>query len=60
MFQLEYKVTEDKLKEVFSLAGKVVNSELKLERDGKSRGMGTITFETPLEAVQAVCILMEK
>lgn len=46
-----------KLKEVFSMAGVVVRADILEDKDGKSRGMGTITFEMPLEAVQAVCIL---
>jgi heterogeneous nuclear ribonucleoprotein M len=50
-------VTRGKLKEVFALAGKVVYAELKEDKNGKSRGLGTVEFETPLEAVQAVCIL---
>lgn len=46
-----------KLKEVFGMAGVVVRSDILEDRDGKSRGMGTVTFEMPIEAVQAVCIL---
>ncbi|KAI4793526.1 hypothetical protein KUCAC02_032660 [Chaenocephalus aceratus] len=44
---LDYKVGWKKLKEVFSMAGIV-------DKDGKSRGMGTVTFDMPIEAVQAV------
>lgn len=46
-----------KLKEVFSMAGMVVRADILEDKDGKSRGMGTVTFDMPLEAVQAVCIL---
>ena len=49
-----------KLKEVFALAGNVLATNIKEDRAGKSRGMGTVTFETPLEAVQAVCILLKR
>ena len=56
--QLDYKVTSKKLKEVFALAGKVVDAELKEDKFGKSRGLGNVQFETPLEAVQAICILL--
>lgn len=55
--QLDYKVGWKKLKEVFSMAGVVVRTDILEDKDGKSRGMGTVTFEMPIEAVQAVCIL---
>lgn len=45
-----------KLKEVFGMAGVVKRADVKEDKDGKSRGMGTVTFEQPLEAVQAICI----
>lgn len=46
-----------KLKEVFAMAGVVKRADVKEDKDGKSRGMGTVTFDQPLEAVQAICIL---
>ena len=55
--QLDYKVGWKKLKEVFGMAGVVVRADILEDKDGKSRGMGTVTFEMPIEAVQAVCIL---
>jgi len=55
--QLDYKVDEKKLKEVFKLAGKVVSAELSLDKEGKSRGFGVVEYEHPVEAVQAICIL---
>ncbi|XP_047231278.1 heterogeneous nuclear ribonucleoprotein M isoform X3 [Girardinichthys multiradiatus] len=51
---LDYKVGWKKLKEVFGMAGVVLRADILEDRDGKSRGMGTVTFEMPLEAVQAV------
>ncbi|XP_060797338.1 heterogeneous nuclear ribonucleoprotein M [Neoarius graeffei] len=51
---LDYKVGWKKLKEVFSMAGVVVRTDILEDKDGKSRGMGTVTFEMPIEAVQAV------
>lgn len=39
------------------MAGIVVRADILEDKDGKSRGMGTVTFDMPLEAVQAVCIL---
>lgn len=58
-FQLDFKVGWKKLKEVFGMAGVVKRADVKEDKDGKSRGMGTVTFEQPLEAVQAICILFE-
>lgn len=58
--QLDYKVGWKKLKEVFSMAGMVVRADILEDKDGKSRGMGTVTFDMPIEAVQAVCILLKK
>ncbi|XP_068175089.1 heterogeneous nuclear ribonucleoprotein M isoform X1 [Antennarius striatus] len=51
---LDYKVGWKKLKEVFCMAGAVVRSDILVDKDGKSRGMGTVTFDIPIEAVQAV------
>ncbi|KAJ8343571.1 hypothetical protein SKAU_G00309000 [Synaphobranchus kaupii] len=51
---LDFKVGWKKLKEVFSMAGTVKRSDIKSEKDGKSRGMGTVTFDQALEAVQAI------
>lgn len=42
------------------MAGMVVRSDILEDKDGKSRGMGTVTFDMPLEAVQAVCILLQR
>lgn len=51
---LDYKVGWKKLKEVFGMAGMVVRADILEDKDGKSRGMGTVTFDMPIEAVQAV------
>ncbi|KAH9499229.1 Myelin expression factor 2 [Bulinus truncatus] len=51
---LDYKVTWWKLKDVFKLAGNVIKAEIKEDKNGKSRGMGVVVFEHPMEAVQAV------
>uniref|UniRef100_A0A2K6SUW4 RRM domain-containing protein n=1 Tax=Saimiri boliviensis boliviensis TaxID=39432 RepID=A0A2K6SUW4_SAIBB len=51
---LDYKVGWKKLKEVFSMAGVVVRANILEDKDGKSRGIGTVTFEQSIEAVQAV------
>ncbi|CAD7673348.1 unnamed protein product [Nyctereutes procyonoides] len=51
---LDYKVGWKKLKEVFSMAGVVVRADILEDKDGKSRGTGTATFEQSIEAVQAI------
>uniref|UniRef100_UPI0037E75381 myelin expression factor 2 n=1 Tax=Semicossyphus pulcher TaxID=241346 RepID=UPI0037E75381 len=51
---LDFKVGWKKLKEVFGMAGVVKRADVKEDKDGKSRGMGTVTFEQSLEAVQAI------
>ena len=38
-------------------SGQVVHAEINKNRDGKSKGNGTVQFKTPLEAINAVCIL---
>nr|CAB3264105.1 myelin expression factor 2 [Phallusia mammillata] len=54
---LDYKVTYSKLKEVFQLAGRVVKVDLMLDKDNKSRGMATVTYDDPMEASQAISML---
>uniref|UniRef100_H2Y7Q8 RRM domain-containing protein n=1 Tax=Ciona savignyi TaxID=51511 RepID=H2Y7Q8_CIOSA len=54
---LDYKVTYSKVKEVFQLAGKVVKVDLMLDKDNKSRGMATVTYEDPMSASQAISML---
>ncbi|XP_018106770.1 myelin expression factor 2 L homeolog isoform X1 [Xenopus laevis] len=51
---LDFKVGWKKLKEVFCISGTVKRADIKEDKDGKSRGMGTVTFEQPIEAVQAI------
>ncbi|MEE6514084.1 hypothetical protein FKM82_022073 [Ascaphus truei] len=51
---LDFKVGWKKLKEVFSIAGTVKRADIKEDKDGKSRGMGTVTFEQAIESVQAI------
>nr|KAG5695168.1 hypothetical protein BaRGS_030214 [Batillaria attramentaria] len=52
--ELDYKVGHHKLREVFKLAGNVIKAEIKEDKQGKSRGMGIVQFEHPMEAIQAV------
>lgn len=52
--QLDYKVDDAKLREVFGLAGKVVDAEVVKDRDGRSRGFGVLKMSHPVEAVQVL------
>ena len=49
---LDYKVGEHKLEEIFKLAGKVTNVKLYTDPTGNSKGHGTVEFEHPVEAVR--------
>ena len=52
---LDYKVDEAKLREVFAMAGQVLDVSLFKERDsGRSRGMAVVEFVSPFEALNAV------
>ncbi|EZA60316.1 Heterogeneous nuclear ribonucleoprotein M [Ooceraea biroi] len=55
--ELDYKVDEKKLLEVFKLAGKVLHVELGKDKDGKSRGFGVVEYDHPVESVQAISML---
>ena len=51
---LDYKVSDRKVKDIFKMAGNIISVELKEDSEGKSRGFGTVKFEHPIEAVQAI------
>lgn len=51
---LDYMVDERKLKEVFALAGNLITCEMFRDREGKSRGMAVIEYDTPFAALNAV------
>lgn len=40
--QLDYKVDDKMLRDVFKIAGKVVTVEISKDQDGKSRGFGVV------------------
>lgn len=54
---IDFKVDELKLNEVFAMAGNISTLSLFRDRDGKSRGMAVIEYETPYEALNAVSML---
>jgi len=51
---LDYKVDGKKLKEIFRYAGKVISAEVSFDKEGKSRGFGTVVYDHPVESVQAI------
>ncbi|KAK7008813.1 myelin expression factor 2-like isoform X2, partial [Biomphalaria glabrata] len=51
---LHYSVSQLQLKSLFKLAGHVMKAEIKVDSNGKSRGMGRVHFRHPMEADQAV------
>lgn len=53
-FQLDYKVDVKKLRQVFKLAGRIIDVELSVDKDGNSRGFAVVEFDHPVEAVQAI------
>ena len=54
VINLDFKVDERKLKEVFSLAGPVTGVSLFRDKEGRSRGLAVVEYENPLEALNAV------
>ncbi|VVC38768.1 RNA recognition motif domain [Cinara cedri] len=51
---LDYKVDETKLQQVFKLAGRIVDVEIFTDKHGKSKGYGIVEYRHPVEAVQAI------
>lgn len=54
---MDYKVDQKKLKQVFKLAGCVLDVELSTDKDGNSRGFAVVEYQHPVEAVQAISML---
>jgi RNA recognition motif-containing protein len=57
---LDFKCDEKKVRDVFSLAGRVRDVTLKRTKEGQSRGMAVVEYEHPSEAVQAVSMFNEQ
>ena len=53
---LDYDVTWQKLKDVFRVAGVVARSDIFVDREGRSRGYGTVEFGHPKEALNAIVL----
>lgn len=43
-----------KLKDVFKVAGKVLNADIILDQAGKSKGLGEVQFDDQSEAIGAI------
>ncbi|RKO91210.1 hypothetical protein BDK51DRAFT_37530 [Blyttiomyces helicus] len=52
---LPYIVAWQDLKDLFRSAGSVVRADIMEGADRRSKGVGTVVFETPAEAAQAIC-----
>lgn len=57
VWNLDFSVTWQKLKDAFRLAGNVLNVDIKESREGTPRGNAVVTFEHPYEAVQSISML---
>jgi RNA recognition motif-containing protein len=54
---LDFRVEEQKLKEVYSLAGNVTHVSIFRDRDNRPRGMAIVEYETSVEALNAISML---
>ena len=52
--QLDYGVTWQKLKDIFKVAGRIVNADILTDREGHSKGLGEVQFEDSSEAIGAI------
>lgn len=57
VWNLDFSVTWQKLKDAFRLAGNVLNVDIKESREGNPRGNAVVTYEHPYEAVQSISLL---
>lgn len=53
---LEYDVTWQTLKDTFRRAGTCVRCDIQQDQDRKSKGFGTVVFETPFEALVSIAL----
>merc|ERR1712226_878816 len=51
---VDYEMKWQDLKDIFKMAGNVVNVKMVDGSDGKTKGYGTIQFSSPLDALEAV------
>lgn len=51
---MDYGVTWQKLKDIFKVAGRIVNADVMMDQDGKSKGVGEVQFEDPSDTIGAI------
>ena len=54
VLQLDYGITWQKLKDIFKVAGRIVNADILTDREGNSKGLGEVQFDDPSEAIGAI------
>lgn len=47
---IPWRFTDDDLKQLFEEVGGVTHAEVQIGKDGRSRGYGTVAFDSPPEA----------
>lgn len=52
--QLPYQAGWQDLKDLFRTAGNIVRADINIGADGRPKGSGTVVFETPKDAAQAI------
>ena len=55
-FQLPYQAGWQDLKDLFRAAGNIIRADINIGADGRPKGSGTVVFETPKDAQQAICM----
>merc|ERR1719334_2528353 len=53
---LDYDVSWQKLKDMFRRAGNCIRCDIAQDDDKRSKGFGTVQFETPFEALSAIAL----
>lgn len=53
---LDFSVGWQKVKDVFKVAGRVINVEILTDRDNRSKGVATVQFEDPSMALNAISL----
>jgi len=53
---LDYEITWKSLKDTFRRAGTCLRCDIQEDKEGKSKGFGTVVFEFPFEALTAVVL----
>ena len=54
--QLPYQAGWQDLKDLFRTAGNIIRADINIGADGRPKGSGTVVFETPKDAAQAISV----